>query len=168
MASRCPSTKTIEEISALPPAQVKADLDAIQAAKRAVEARRAALAAQLQQATDEETRLTRDEQLLSLVLRMHRDAFNGVPNAADILSAQAAAAPLARERNISANVLAIVRQARGMAVQPSYVLERLADVGIEEADAKVVRTALRRWVARGELLKEGRGYRSRDHESRET
>ena len=159
MASRLPSTKTIPEIAALPEEQLRADLELVQRARQGAEAERERLTASLGRVNGDLARLLQQEQLLSLVLRMRRDAANGVPGVADIIEAQAAAAPVARERTIAANVLSIVRQARGMPVRPVYVQERLADIGIE-ADDKVVRNALRRWAERGELIKDGFEYRA--------
>lgn len=159
--ARLPLTKTIEEICALPQGQLEADFVTVQTARLAAESERVRLADDLRDASSRAARLLQQEQLLSLVLRMRSDAAIGVPGVSEVLRANAAAAPLARERNVSANVLSIVRQAEGIAVTPSYVLDRLSELGVEK-DGKVIRTALRRWVERGMLEKDGPGYRAVD------
>jgi hypothetical protein len=156
-----PPLKTIEEICALSQEQVEGDLRTIRAAKEPIASRREQLAAELQRVTDEEIRLAVQEEILALVLRLHRQPDVGEPDVAATLNATADTAPSHREQSISANVLSIMRQTQGLAVRPAYVQRRLAEVGIE-ADDKVVRNALRRWAERGVLHKERYDYRFAD------
>ncbi|HEX5146558.1 MAG TPA: hypothetical protein VFV85_06015 [Conexibacter sp.] len=152
MAKGSPAAaKSIEEICALPRKRLAADLRAVQARLEVVAAKRRRFARKLQAATDEETRLALQAQMISLALQLHGNGAAAV--------AHAAAAPAGPDRSISGGALSIVRQGEGLPVTPRRVRERLAELGLA-ADERVIRTALRRWVARGMLVKDGRAYRA--------
>src|ERR1044072_9389349 len=142
-----PSVKSVEEICALPRKDIKADLRAVQERLNVVTAKRERLAGKLTSTTDEETRLTLQAQMLALALRLHRSAQSGVPSPAKTQQASVAATAR-RPETLSANALAIVRPGQGAHVPPQQVRPRLALLGIDRSE-RVIRTALRRWVASG-------------------
>jgi hypothetical protein len=115
--------------------------------------------AELEQVREEKTRLEMEEQLLAQVLRMRQFAQSGIGETQRTLDALAATAPEQRQANISANVLAIVRQAQGSDLSPSDVQELLVDRGVH-ADLSAIRVALRRWAERNQIIKDGHVYRS--------
>jgi predicted RecB family nuclease len=115
--------------------------------------------AELEQVRGEAARLQMQEQLLAQALRMHQFAKTGPPDAERAVRDLAARAPAAREQNISANVLTIVRQAAGEDLTPAEVQEILADFSIH-ADLSVIRQALRRWAERHMIIKSGHRYRA--------
>ena len=115
--------------------------------------------AELEQVRLEKTRLEMEEQLLSQVLMIHQWDDNGTPGARDTLDAAAAAAPAEKRANVSANVLTVVRNARGAALSPANVQELLIDRGVH-ADLNAIRVALRRWSDRNQIIKEGHVYRA--------
>jgi hypothetical protein len=115
--------------------------------------------AELEQVREEKTRLEMEEAVLGQVLRIHQFATSGVPSSQATLDDLAASAPQQIEQNLSANVLAIVKQARGHELSPADVREVLADRGVH-ADLSAVRVALRRWAERNQILKEGHVYRA--------
>lgn len=75
----------------------------------------------------------------------------------------AAAAPEARQQNISANILTIVRQAEGAELSPGEIQEILADYNIH-ADLSAIRQALRRWAERHMIIKNGHRYHALAHD----
>ncbi len=147
-----PSLKAVEEICAQPRKDVKADLRAVQARLSVVTTKRERFARKLQATTEEETRLTLQAQMLSLALRLHQGGGKAPP-------ATVAAAPRVAEQTLAANVVTIVRQAQGAPVTPQQVHARLAQLRIDRSE-RVVRQALRRWVDRGVLVRDGHAYRA--------
>jgi predicted HTH domain antitoxin len=115
--------------------------------------------AELEQVREEKASLEMEEQLLGQVLRIRQFAESGISGSQETLDDLGAAAPELRERNISANVLAIVQQARGAELSPRDVQEVLADRGVQ-ADLGAIRNALRRWAGRNRILKNGHVYRA--------
>jgi hypothetical protein len=113
--------------------------------------------AELEQVRAEAVRLQMQEQLLAQALRMLQFAKTGPPEAARVVRDLAAGAEEAREQNISANVLTIVRQAAGEELTPAQIQEILADFSIH-ADLSAIRQALRRWAARHMIIKNGHRY----------
>ena len=101
--------------------------------------------AELEQVRQEKARLDMEEALLGQVLRIHQFANTGVPGRRT-LDGLAASAPEQLERNLSANVLTIVRQVGGHELSPADVQELLADRGVH-ADLSAIRVALRRWAS---------------------
>ena len=81
----------------------------------------------------------------------------GPPCARERVDQLAAAAPEARQQNISANILTIVRQAEGAELSPGEIQEILADYNIH-ADLSAIRQALRRWAERHMIIKNGHRY----------
>ena len=112
--------------------------------------------AELEQVRAEAARLQMQEQLLAQALRMLQFAQTGPPAAAQGVRDIAAGAQEAREQNISANVLTIVRQAAGEELTPAEIQEILADFNIH-ADLSAIRQALRRWAERHMIIKNGTG-----------
>jgi hypothetical protein len=115
--------------------------------------RRERLARKLRDATDEETRLRLQAQMLSIALRLRRSAKAGAEQTS------VAAAPRRHEPTLAADVLTIVRQGQGAPVTPRQVRDRLTQLGIDRSE-RVIRTALRRWAERGMLVKDGHVYRA--------
>jgi hypothetical protein len=115
--------------------------------------------AELEQVREEKAGLDMEEALLGQVLRMHQFAQTGIAGAGEIIEELAEAAPQQVEQNLSANVLTLVKQARGHALSPSDVRELLADRGVH-ADLSAIRLALRRWAERNQIIKEGHVYRA--------
>jgi hypothetical protein len=113
--------------------------------------------AELEQVRAEAARLQMQEQLLAQALRMRQFAKTGPPDAARAVRDLAAGAQEAREQNISANVLTIVRQAGGEEITPAEIQEILADFNIH-ADLSAIRQALRRWAERHMIIKNGHRY----------
>ncbi len=155
-----PSIEPVEVIAAMPRAQIEADLHSVQERLGVVTEKRERFARKLQTTTDEETRLTLQSQMLSLALRLHQHAEAGiVPGAAQTLQVTIAAAPRVAEQTLAANAIAIVRQAEGAPVTPQQIHARLAQLGIHRSE-RVIRQALRRWVDRGLLVRDGHAYRA--------
>jgi hypothetical protein len=155
-----PSVEPVELIAAMPPVQIKANLDAVLEHLGVLAKKRERFARKLQTTTDEETRLTLQAQMLSLALRLHQNAAAGtVPGAAETLRATIAAAPRAAEQTLAANVVTIVRQARGAPVTPQQIHARLTQLGIDRSE-RVIRQALRRWRDEGVLVRDGHAYRA--------
>jgi hypothetical protein len=123
--------------------------------------------AELEQVRAEKARLEMQEQLLAQALRMLQFAQVGPPGARERVDQLAAAAPEARQQNISANILTIVRQAEGAELSPGEIQEILADYNIH-ADLSAIRQALRRWAERHMIIKNGHRYHAlaRDQVSR--
>jgi hypothetical protein len=115
--------------------------------------------AELEQVRAEAARLQMQEQLLAQALRMLQFAKTGPHDAARAIRDLAAGAQEAREQNISANVLTIVRQAAGEELTPGGIQEILADFNIY-ADLSAIRQALRRWAERHMIIKNGHRYRA--------
>jgi hypothetical protein len=113
--------------------------------------------AELEQVRAEVARLQMQEQLLAQSLRMLQFAKTGSPNDARAVRDLAAGAPEARQQNISANVITIVRQAAGEELAPAEIQEILADFNIH-ADLSAIRQALRRWAERHMIIKNGHRY----------
>lgn len=99
------------------------------------------------------------EAVLGQVLRIHQFATTGIAGSQAVLDNLAASAPEQIEQNLSANVLAIVKQAQGHELSPADVREVLADRGVH-ADLSAVRVALRRWAERNRIIKDGHVYRA--------
>jgi hypothetical protein len=121
--------------------------------------RREDVEAELEQVRQEKAGLDMEEALLGQVLRIHQFANTGVPGSKDVLDGLAASAPEQLERNLSANVLTIVRQAGGHELSPADVQELLADRGVH-ADLSAIRVALRRWAERNKIIKNGHVYQA--------
>ena len=123
--------------------------------------------AELEQVRAERARLEMQEQLLAQALRMLQFAKVGPPGAREGIDQLVAAAPEARQQNISANILTIVRQAEGAELSPGEIQEILADYNIH-ADLSAIRQALRRWAERHMIIKNGHRYHAlaRDQVSR--
>jgi hypothetical protein len=121
--------------------------------------------AELEQVRAERARLEMQEQLLAQALRMLQFAQVGPPGARERVDQLAA--PEARQQNISANILTIVRQAEGAELSPGEIQEILADYNIH-ADLSAIRQALRRWAERHMIIKNGHRYHAlaRDQVSR--
>jgi hypothetical protein len=115
--------------------------------------------AELEQVRTEVARLQMQEQLLAQALRMLQFAKTGPPEAAEAVRDLAAGAQEARQQNISANVLTIVRQAGGEELTPAGIQEVLSDFNIH-ADLSAIRQALRRWADRNMITKNGHRYRA--------
>lgn len=115
--------------------------------------------AELEQVRAEKGRLQMQEQLLAQALRMLQFAQVGPPEAAEAVAALAVNAPEARQQNISANILTIVKQADGAELSPTEIQEVLADFQIH-ADLSAIRQALRRWAERHMIIKNGHRYRA--------
>jgi len=115
--------------------------------------------AELEQVREEKARLDMEEALLGQVLRIRQFASTGLPGSQETLDGLAASAPQQLERNLSANVLTIVRQAQGHDLSPANVRELLADRGVH-ADLGAIRVALRRWAERNQIIKDGHVYRA--------
>jgi hypothetical protein len=115
--------------------------------------------AELEQVRADAARLQMQEQLLAQALRMLPFAKTGPPEAAQAIRDLALGAPEARQQNISANVLTIVRQAHGEELTPAQIQEILADFNIH-ADLSAIRQALRRWAERHMIIKNGHRYRA--------
>jgi len=113
--------------------------------------------AELEQVRAEVARLQMQEQLLAQALRMLQFAQTGPPEAASRVRDLAAGAFEARQQNISANVLTIIRQAAGEELTPAEIQEILADFNIH-ADLSAIRQALRRWAERHMIIKSGHRY----------
>ena len=113
--------------------------------------------AELEQVRAEVARLQMQEQLLAQALRMLQFAKTGPPEAVRAVRDLAAGAPEARQQNISANVLTIVKQAAGEDLTPAEIQEILADFNIH-ADLSAIRQALRRWAGRHMIIKNGHRY----------
>jgi hypothetical protein len=120
--------------------------------------------AELEQVRQEKASLEMEEQLLGQVLRMRQFAQQRLAGSQEALDGLAAAAPILREQNLSANVLAIVQQASGHELSPQEVQELLADRGVQ-ADANAIRVALRRWAERNRIIKNGHHYRALGRDS---
>jgi hypothetical protein len=101
-----------------------------------------------------------EEQLLTQTLRLRRAEKDGAPGAGATVAGLWRETPGKKQESLSANVLSIVRQA-DEPLLPADVQERLGREGIR-ADPSAVRVALRRWVERDQLVKEGRYYRDLD------
>jgi len=115
--------------------------------------------AELEQVREERTRLDMEEALLGQVLRMHQFAATGISGSQEALDQLSAAAPQRVDQNLSANVLALVKQAQGHPLSPSDVRDLLADRGVH-AELSAIRVALRRWAERNQIAKEGHVYRA--------
>jgi hypothetical protein len=112
--------------------------------------------AELADIKTEKARIDIEEQLLTQVLRL-RELEAGSPEAADTVTATETSTVQRKRGNVSAGALAVVRHAEEP-LRPIDVRDRLAADGIE-AGMEAIRIALRRWVDRGELAKDGRYYR---------
>jgi len=115
--------------------------------------------AELEQVREEKAGLEMEEALLGQMLRIHQFAQTGIAGSGDVIEQLAEAAPQQIEQNLSANVLTLVKQARGHALSPSDLRELLADRGVY-ADLSAIRLALRRWAERNQIMKEGHVYRA--------
>jgi hypothetical protein len=148
-ASQGPYLRIIEELSSLPVAQLRAELTETQAN-----------IARARSDLDELNRRLRiweaEEQVLAQMLRFRQWHEDGVPGTGVTLQALQQGAAVAREQTISANVLSVVRQSP-TPVSPAEVRERLAQAGVD-ADPSSIRGALRRWVAKDMLIKNGTCY----------
>ncbi len=113
--------------------------------------------AELDQVRADKARLEMQEQLLAQALRMLQFAQIGPAGAREAVEQLAASAPEARQQNISANVLTIVRQAEGAELSPGEIQEILSDYNIH-ADLSAIRQALRRWAERHMIIKNGHRY----------
>jgi hypothetical protein len=141
----------IQEIAAMPRAEIESELADAQQQKRDLDE-------QINALTAERESVLMEEQLLAQVLRLHQWSDQGIAGAREALEVNAASAPEAKRANVSANILSLVRQADGASLSPKDVLDGLARHGIQ-SDLNAVRVALRRWSDRGEILKEGSTYR---------
>ncbi len=150
MAKALPEIPGVEAICALPRKEIKADLRMVQERLRIATEKRERLARKLQAAIDEETRLALQAQMLSLGLRLRTGAA---------ASPRVAPAPRPRAQTLTADVVAIVRQAQGAPVTPQQVHARLAELGIDRSE-RVIRQALRRWRDQGALVRDGHAYRA--------
>ncbi len=131
-----PPRRILAELVAMDPADLEAELEDVRAQK---------------------VRLEMQEQLLAQALRMLQFAQTGPPGAREGVESLAAKAPVLREQNLSANVLAIVRQAQGNELSPADIQEVLADFNVH-ADLSAIRQALRRWADRHQVIKNGHRY----------
>jgi len=150
MAKNLPDIPVVEEICALPRKEIKADLRMVQERLRIATEKRERFERKLRAATDEETRLALQSQMLSLALRLRTGAT---------ASPRIAPAPRPRSQTLAASTLAIVRQGDGAPVTPQQVRDRLAQLGADRSE-RVIRQALRRWVDQGELVRDGHAYRA--------
>ena len=148
----------------MPRDQIATELRQIQQESSRIAQQKDRLSAELQRLNDEATRLLMEEQLLAQVLRLHQWADAGVHGAQEVVDATAAAAPQRKRENISANVLAIVRQGRGLDMTPQDVQAHLNESGVH-ADLRTIRSALRRWAERGEIVKRGSVYHALDRDN---
>lgn len=146
--------RILADLTELSPQELKQELAAVQRDRQEIVEKLNGLQA-------ESARLLMEEQVLAQMLRLHGWAEDGTPGGRQTLDAVRAAAPAAREKSLSANVLAVVRQAQ-QPLLPSEIQERLSNVGVE-ADLSAIRVALRRWRDRGALVKQGdRAYLDAD------
>jgi len=113
--------------------------------------------AELEQVRADKARLEMQEQLLAQALRMLQFAQVGPASAREAVEQLAGSAPEARQQNISANILTIIRQAEGSELSPSEIQEILSDYNIH-ADLSTIRQALRRWAERHMIRKNGHRY----------
>jgi hypothetical protein len=141
--------RIIADLASMPVAEIEAELDGVRSERRAVGSKLDSLQAQ-------DAKLEMEEQLLAQMLRLRQWKADGVPGAAQAVAAAEASAPQRKAENLSANVLAVVRQAR-QPVLPADVRDRLAADGVN-ADLNAIRVALRRWAERGQLVKHDRFY----------
>jgi hypothetical protein len=129
-----PRRRIISELAARPVEEIRAELADIKA---------------------EKARIDIEEQLLTQVLRL-RELEADSPEAAGTVTATETSTMQRKHGNVSAGALAVVRHAEEP-LRPTDVRDRLAADGVE-AGMEAIRIALRRWVDRGELTKEGRYY----------
>ena len=88
----------------------------------------------------------------------HADPVESPKTGLEVHQKLAASAPEARQQNISANILTIVRQAEGAELSPSEIQEILSDYNVH-TDLSTIRQALRRWAERYMIIKSGHRYR---------